>query len=742
MHIYRKTVANRCDLLSGKILPENRVCVTSCSPELKIFFKNIEFKKKFYKELIKARGNLTDGKRGGDNSGRNSFTVTFQGHKLRVFIFVDDHNKFTSAILEYTSLPPLAFKQLPQEGTLIKLLNDKISEARATKKILACALIKVNNYHDLRLTSLEKDLPEIQRELARRITAVTRILSRQDLLGELAEGQYLLVTPLAEYDDIYTIIDKINKQCQSPLLISNQFSLLELSYGITFCDDSSGFINGQEVIRHCETATYEQTPGVYFYNENTFQKMIEMRRKKELLESGICSNDILQLHYQPLVRIDATGNILEVKGAEGLLRVNDQGTIQNPYPYIEVAERSRNSHLINRIGYKVVELACEDLKEFRAKHPTFNAVSLNVSPLQLRTTAQMESFSDYFLQLLLNYDIFPNEMALEITESYTLEDDFSNEFLDTLRNNGTKIYLDDFGTGFSSLDQIPNLSVDKLKIPHKISKGLLEQDPALRSKYAKLIKVIFVLAREFDKSIVVEGIETKEQLEPLLNLGFDIDQDLIQGFYFSKALPIAEFEKFYERYSDQSLSRLIKKMKQTKIALLAADASSREELKANAFRQGFENIACVNTLEELINANSQDVMYLSKFDIGLTMVALDNQKNQKDKEAGWRKLIETKAIIEIAPESGLGVVNDFVNQTDVLNAFTATDQITAVDLFQLLLSINESRTRNMPFIFISDSEENLHMTEGNVLFLDSSLSALEPALTKNTSFQRLLKKFL
>ena len=144
----------------------------------------------------------------------------------------------------------------------------------------------------------------------------------------------------------------------------------------------------------------------------------------------------------------------------------------------------------------------------------------------------LESILDKILE---NNGITSSELLLEITESaYT---DNSQQIIDTvkgLRDKGFCIEMDDFGSGYSSLNMLTSLPIDALKLDMKFIRNICTDKKACR-----LVEIMIEIARLLEVPVIAEGVETKEQMMLLKELGCDI----IQGYYFSKPLPPEEFEK-------------------------------------------------------------------------------------------------------------------------------------------------------------------------------------------------------
>ncbi|MBR4718615.1 MAG: EAL domain-containing protein, partial [Lachnospiraceae bacterium] len=143
------------------------------------------------------------------------------------------------------------------------------------------------------------------------------------------------------------------------------------------------------------------------------------------------------------------------------------------------------------------------------------------------------------LRLIDTYDITTNDLMLEITESaYADNADTLIRVIDSLRGRGFKIEMDDFGSGYSSLNMLTTVTIDVIKIDMKFIRNMLKDDKCLR-----MVKLIIDIARFLDVLVVAEGVEEEEQVRKLKEMGCD----LIQGFYFSKPVPPEEFEKLIEK---------------------------------------------------------------------------------------------------------------------------------------------------------------------------------------------------
>lgn len=160
-------------------------------------------------------------------------------------------------------------------------------------------------------------------------------------------------------------------------------------------------------------------------------------------------------------------------------------------------------------------------------------ISVNISPKDFYYVDIYKTFTE----LVEQYDISPEKLKLEITETAVMTNLGKNLYiLDKLRDYGFQIEIDDFGSGYSSLNTLKDFKVDVLKLDMGF---LRESDHNEKSRI--IMKSVIDMAKNLGLTIVAEGVETEEQVGYLTNKGCDI----FQGYYFSKPIPVSEFEEKY-----------------------------------------------------------------------------------------------------------------------------------------------------------------------------------------------------
>lgn len=231
-------------------------------------------------------------------------------------------------------------------------------------------------------------------------------------------------------------------------------------------------------------------------------------------------NEELTLEYQPIVNFKT--NL--ITGFEALIRWNhpQRGLLQ-PSEFIDLVE---NTDLIHSIGIWVIRKACKQLHIWKKYFPNYKDLTMSVNV----STKQLIGFNlvNDIRKILIDYDIEPNCLKIEITESAVMGDrDRTLQILDQLKDLDIQFCIDDFGTGYSSLRRLTDFPIDVLKIDRSF---IVKQEWII-------VKAIASLAFTLGKTVIIEGIETDDQLSLLKKLfTASLSECYGQGYLFSKSL--------------------------------------------------------------------------------------------------------------------------------------------------------------------------------------------------------------
>jgi EAL domain-containing protein (putative c-di-GMP-specific phosphodiesterase class I)/DNA-binding response OmpR family regulator len=238
-----------------------------------------------------------------------------------------------------------------------------------------------------------------------------------------------------------------------------------------------------------------------------------------------------EVYYQPKMNIQGDTPVLS--SAEALIRWNHpELCFISPGVFIPLFEENGDIRLLDRV---VWQEAARQIRRWKDIYHRTIPVSVNVSRVDLFDP----NIAKTFKEIVDEAEISPHDMYLEITESaYGNETDQIEEIVSKLRKEGFKIEVDDFGSGYSSLNAITSLTFDVLKLDMQFVKTLLTNE-----KTYNMVKIVAEIAKFLNVMLVAEGVETKEQLDILKKLGYQV----IQGYYFSKPVRAVDFEKFIKK---------------------------------------------------------------------------------------------------------------------------------------------------------------------------------------------------
>ena len=264
------------------------------------------------------------------------------------------------------------------------------------------------------------------------------------------------------------------------------------------------------------------------YDDAMREKLL---REQEIIEEMADSleDHQFQIYLQPKICLhDGT-----LAGAEALVRWKhpEKGMI-SPGEFIPLFEKNG---FITQMDQYVWEQTCVLIKEWKAKGYPVVPVSVNVS----RADFYITDLTEYMDALVRKYDLQPSDLHLEVTESVYTENPIQIlHMIEGLRSRGFVIELDDFGSGYSSLNMLNQMKLDIMKLDMKFI-----QSEMMKPEDQGILRFIIDLAHSMKLSVVAEGIETGEQVERIKKLGCDY----AQGYFFSRPVCVEEFEEILKK---------------------------------------------------------------------------------------------------------------------------------------------------------------------------------------------------
>lgn len=267
------------------------------------------------------------------------------------------------------------------------------------------------------------------------------------------------------------------------------------------------------------------------YNKDKLQS-VAMQKKEEKEITLALHEKRFVFYLQPKVDL-LTGDIV---GAEALARRLDKnGSVIYPDIFVPIMEANGS---IVELDYMICEQVCAYLQRGLKNGLPGLRISVNLSRLHIFN----QSTADHLFEIVKKYEIPPELLEFEVTESILL-DDFRRvkEMTNKLRSYGFSVSIDDFGSGFTGINVFQELNFNVLKLDRKF----LSDDPTVRVRNSAIIPAIISVAKRLGIYVVCEGTERADQCRYLLNLGCRF----AQGFYFSRAVPP---DKFYSTYANQN----------------------------------------------------------------------------------------------------------------------------------------------------------------------------------------------
>jgi len=427
---------------------------------------------------------------------------------------------------------------LPNRQLLTKRLDINIQAARKEQRSIAVIFIDLDQFKrindtlghsmgDLLLKGAAERLSECLRT-DDYVVQVPELRTDDERLARLGGDEFVIILDVITSEDTAAnVATRIIESLTDPINCEGHHLVVSPSIGIAMYPEDGS--SPEELLMNADSAMYKAKAR----GRNNFQFFTRAMKTSSLrrldLENELrraIENRQLFPHYQPKVCLDSWS----VVGAEALMRWQtvDRGWI-SPAEFIPVAEETG---LIVPLSKWLLSQVCERLRKWSRSKFRDLKISINVSGQQLQST---KFFDDVSTALAIT-GVQPDRLELEITESLFMQElPVAIEVLTQLRELGVGISVDDFGTGYSSLSYLKRLPIDTLKIDRSFVSDLHQDDDD-----AAICAAILSMATKLNLKVVAEGVEREEQLDFLRQHRCD----LIQGFLYSKPLPVDKFEEF------------------------------------------------------------------------------------------------------------------------------------------------------------------------------------------------------
>lgn len=348
----------------------------------------------------------------------------------------------------------------------------------------------------------------IIRHIAKRLVNI----NKNSVVGRLSGTKFGIYTNEKDIELIKKTIEEIIKITKDTNICTEKVKISLNIAAIIYINDEFDIKDSINKIAMCMSSAIKKGENKYqIYNEK-YEEYINI----EMIEKAIENGEIV-LHYQPKVHIKSN----EIQCVEALIRWFNKEKLYIPsQKLIEFAEESG---YINTLGKWVISRACSEIKKLNDVTKLAIGLSVNISPLQLEDENFLKDVKEIIEQLefekkLLKFEITENENIDHIETIQTI--------FNSIKNIGIEVSVDDFGSGYNSIDYIKNYNVDEIKIDRSLV-IYVNDNP-------KFIESLINMIHTTNTLVVAEGVEKQQEYEALKEMGCD----LIQGYYFFKPMSL------------------------------------------------------------------------------------------------------------------------------------------------------------------------------------------------------------
>lgn len=419
---------------------------------------------------------------------------------------------------------------LPNRAQFMEKLTEVVNRVNTEQPIHAVLFLDLDRFKLVNDTMGHEIGDLLLKTVAGRLKGCVRT---DDFVSRFGGDEFtVLLENISSFHVAAAVAEKICRTLSKHYVFMGRELYVGTSIGISLFPNDG--IDSSLLIKHADIAMYrakEQGNSFRFYEQSMENAVSIKLRMESDLRRALERNELV-LHFQPQLDL-SNGKII---GMEALVRwQHPELGLVPPNDFIALAEETG---LIGPIGEWVLRQACLQNKAWQQAGLPLITIAVNLSAKQLD---QEKSLTTTVFEVLSETCLAPNYLELELTESIVMKDpEKTRDILKGLRAIGILISIDDFGTGFSSLNQLKHFPFDKLKI----DKSFVD-DLTVNPDDAAIVSIIIAIARSFKLKVIAEGVETHEQLLHLRNSGCDE----MQGYFFSRPVPADEATHLLENNS-------------------------------------------------------------------------------------------------------------------------------------------------------------------------------------------------
>lgn len=410
-------------------------------------------------------------------------------------------------------------------------LSKHIHRAKKNRAKFAVSLLDIRKLGEINNTYGMGIGDHIIKEVGYRIKR--ELTTNQEIFKYKGNVFAIIEQDVKDETQVGTFLMKVNHIMEEPIQIHNRYMYVELKSGVAFYPNDS--LQSPQLIDMAQVALLhaKKQKGIvpYMYYSKGIQEEVENSLQVETELQLAVENDEFIVYYQPFVELKEE----KLVGMEALVRRRKKsGEIIPPAAFIDNLEKM---HLIEKVGIRILEKVCIQLKEWLSRGYNVVPISVNLSALQFKNPNLAKDIKS----VLQKYNIPSHYIVLEITETTVMEDvGIAQLIIEELKAYGFAISIDDFGTGYASIGYLKKFMFDHLKIDISFIREIVAN-----AEDRAIVEAIIVIAKTLNLKTIAEGIENEEQLYVMSALGCEMGQ----GFFWDK--PISSFqieEKYFSVY--------------------------------------------------------------------------------------------------------------------------------------------------------------------------------------------------